>query len=634
MPLIDLKTNLKSLKYGSDQPGGGSSGLPYIQTRMPSNNLITIGAAYGPGNTNPIFRPGTTGNADFPIRGGGQDFNLGTQTFTISSKVDKERIKKFMKDPSRGRIFLNKQIGLQFSNPRIETGKSFQVAPASNILPGLIENTRIYNNGFNTLQQVGFAGTGFHVPRAGISPFDYASKYYKDIVGAQSLLNADTVVDVNRLLILRTLKLSSTPSKSIVNINQINNLGISLNRKLLFNYLGGPESVYGIGATTIKRVEDTSENAAKFKAAKNDKINSLVGMTYDTIMKQSLNKVAEGIKSTNIQDYKTTNTPIKSREEYYSLTMKNSPDKMNALKSFIFNNTYEPWQEGVNLSKDGRKDIIKFAFEAIENNDPSRSFAIFFRAYLSGFTDNHQASISAFKYIGRGEDFYTYQGVSRAIGFSFKIAVGSEQEQKPLYTKLNHLISQVYPDYSDTLGIMRAPIIRLTIGDYLYRVAGMLENVSITIDDNTPWEIESSENLKQLPHVINVQCSFKPIQDFLPRRINENNLDVPFITKSDNMYVSLEDHPTMIANKDRMSKDLNGLPEAKPFNFSSTSFLSNFEKQGLPYKPKGLQPIDTIKSTTFPFKYSPPKKPKLFESNFERDIRTGNFFEVFRQDKK
>jgi hypothetical protein len=526
MPLIDLKTDLKSIKFGADQLGGGSSGLPYIQTRMPPINLIMLA---GPGNTNPIYRPGTTGNSDFPIRGGGPDFNLGTQTFTISSKVDKERIKKFMKDPSRGKIFLDKQIGLQFSNPRIETGKSFQVAPASNILPGLIENTRIYNNGFNTLEQVGFAGTGFHVPRAGISPFDYASKYYKDIVGAQSLLNAESVVDINRLLILRTLKLSTTPSRSIVNINQVNNLGISLNRQLLFNYLGGPESVYGIGATTIKRIEDTSRAS---------KINTTFSMTYDNIMEQKLNRVAQGKKSKFIQDYRTPNVSIPNREAVYNLTVSGSADQMNALKSFLFKNNNAPWEYESQKSKD----IIKFAFEAIENNNPSNSSAIFFRAYLAGFNDSHQATISSFKYIGRGEDFYTYQGVSRTIGFSFKIAVGSEQEQKPTYTKLNHLISQVYPDYSDTYGIMRAPIIRLTIGDYLYRVAGMLENVNITVDDNAPWEITSNDDLKQLPHVINVQCSFKPIQDFLPRRVNDSHLNVPFITKAGENYVDLENN--------------------------------------------------------------------------------------------
>jgi hypothetical protein len=41
MPLINLKTDLKSLKYGKDTIGGGYSGQPYIQTKIPVsfNNL-------------------------------------------------------------------------------------------------------------------------------------------------------------------------------------------------------------------------------------------------------------------------------------------------------------------------------------------------------------------------------------------------------------------------------------------------------------------------------------------------------------------------------------------------------------------------------------------------------------------
>jgi hypothetical protein len=539
MPLIDLKTNLKSLKYGNDQPGGGSSGLPYIQTKMPPTNLITLA---GPGNTNPIFRPTSTGNSDFPIRGGGIDFNIGTQTFTISSKVDKERIKKFMKDPKRGTIFLNKQIGLNLSNPKIETGNSFQVVPGSNLIPGLIENTRIYNNGINTLTQVGVQGTGTHLPRQGVFPLDYASKYYKDIVGAQSLLNSTEVIKINRLLILQNLKLNTSATRTnLGNINQINKLGISLNRNTLFKYLGGPGSTYGIGSTTIKRVDDTSQAAIKFVGQQS--------MTYDDIFSQNVNNTDRktGKRTTNIQDY-ITKEKIKTREEFYNLNIsgkdsaKRTPDQMNMLKSFLFDNSVAPWE----IKKEGTKDIIKFVFEAIENNRPSTSWAIFFRAMINGFNDSHQASINSFKYQGRGEDFYTYQGVSRNISFGFKIAIESSDELRPLYTKLNHLVSQVYPDYSQTYEVMRAPMIRLTIGDYLYRVAGMLETINITIDDNSPWDINYFENTKQLPQVINVQCSFKPIQDFVPRRVNDANLNVPFMTNSEEDYLSLEGYNQII----------------------------------------------------------------------------------------
>ena len=38
MPLIDLKTNLKDLKFGNDEYGGGDSGQPYVQVKIPATN--------------------------------------------------------------------------------------------------------------------------------------------------------------------------------------------------------------------------------------------------------------------------------------------------------------------------------------------------------------------------------------------------------------------------------------------------------------------------------------------------------------------------------------------------------------------------------------------------------------------
>jgi len=38
MALRDLQTNLKSLQFGNDTPGGGSSGLPYIQNGLPADS--------------------------------------------------------------------------------------------------------------------------------------------------------------------------------------------------------------------------------------------------------------------------------------------------------------------------------------------------------------------------------------------------------------------------------------------------------------------------------------------------------------------------------------------------------------------------------------------------------------------
>lgn len=527
MPLIDLKTNLKDIKYGMDRLGGGWSGQPFVQFPIQGYYVLpTLTQYYSLNRSNP----------DYPIRGGSPEFNLGTQTFTYASQIDKDRIKKFMESKPRGKAFLDKQIGLQLSNPKTETGNSFQVAPGSNRIPGLLENTRIYNNGKNTLQQVGYQGTGVHVPRHGIVAMDYASKYYRDVVGAQNINNN---ASTNRLLILAKLKLAtSSKSVSLSNITEINKLGISLNRNYLFQYLGGPGSVYGIGNTTVKRYEDTSKAAIKIKSIK--------AMTYDDIMSQKVNtfNATSGSMTTNIQDFKNPGEKFQSREDIYYMTTKGQADKMQALKSFLFANDRGPWEVDDWRVNTGTKDMIKFVFEAIENNDPKQSWAIFFRAMLNGgITDNHQASINSFKYLGRGEDFYTYQGVSRAISFAFRIPVSSKEELKPIYTKLNHLISQCYPDYSQTFGIMRAPVVRITIGDYFYRLAGMLESVNVTVDDTYSWEInyENDKDLRQLPQIINVQCTFKPIHDFVPRRENINQTNVPFMTKPGEDYVSIKD---------------------------------------------------------------------------------------------
>jgi hypothetical protein len=121
--------------------------------------------------------------------------------------------------------------------------------------------------------------------------------------------------------------------------------------------------------------------------------------------------------------------------------------------------------------------------------------------------------------MGRGENFYTYGGFDRSVSFGFKIAVGSKQELDNIYKKVNFLMSQVYPDYSDA-GYMRAPIIKLTIGDYLYRVPGFLENVNVSIDQSSTWEIDEDS---QLPHYVDISTSFKPILEQLPQRIVFND---------------------------------------------------------------------------------------------------------------
>lgn len=518
--LVTLRTDLKSLRYGSDRPGGGSSGQPYIQTRIPSSNLVSLNpdTLGGAGNTNPIYGVNSTGGLDFPIRGGTIEVNLGSQTFTLSSRIDKERIRKFYEDDPRGATFKRKQIELQLTNPITQTGNSFFKLGSeySDLgVRGLLQNTRIYNNGKNTLTSVGLSGTGLRATRQGLIPIDTQAKYYFDVVSAESRLSTYEVTNTNRLLILNNLKMTSgaTFNNPFVGIGQANRLGISLNKNLLFDYLTGPGSVYGLGKTTIKRSKDSDTRGAATKYA------SMKGMTYDNIMSQNLNNTTDGIRTTRIQaGYVTGSTDTRENIYSYNAGSKNKSDRINLTS--VLNKIIDKSDPWINNYK---KDLIKFGFECIDNDNPTSATFLQFRAYLDGgISDSNQGEWGSFRYVGRGEEFFTYQGFTRTVSFAFKIAAQSSDELLPIYDKINYLVSQVYPDYSTTTNIMRAPVVRVTIGDYLYRVPGILQNVNLQIDQATSWEIrqldEKGNILGELPQQLSVNITFKPIMDELPKK--------------------------------------------------------------------------------------------------------------------
>jgi hypothetical protein len=106
------------------------------------------------------------------------------------------------------------------------------------------------------------------------------------------------------------------------------------------------------------------------------------------------------------------------------------------------------------------------------------------------------------------------------MSVSFKVAALSAEEMEPMYQKLNYLMSNLMPDYSDqggTLGVlMKGPLVRMTIGNYIDGQLCKLDSVSYTIPQDSPWEISlASQDGKplelNLPHIIEVQLSFTPI---------------------------------------------------------------------------------------------------------------------------
>ena len=124
MPLIDLKTDLKSLRYGKDTLGGGWSGQPYIKKPIPDS-------------AGDLFS-----QEDFILRGGA---NAVSDSITDVSRLTQMFFD--LKSPN-GLFFIAKQQLLSRTSVRTQT---------SGIL-----NEGAYSP-LNTLSQAGVNALGIHL---------------------------------------------------------------------------------------------------------------------------------------------------------------------------------------------------------------------------------------------------------------------------------------------------------------------------------------------------------------------------------------------------------------------------------------------------------------------------------------
>ena len=164
MPLVNFSTDLTTLRYGSDRPGGGWSGEPWIRSPNPDlPQTVTTEALELFQN---FYRANKT-TSDFPIRGGA----IGLLE-TPAGRIDRSRIKAFLDSKTKGTIFKLKQRGLQLVNPNMQVptvvgafdtalrdflglGNESQIADS---IPSL-ETTRYYSpNAGNTLLQTQVQG--------------------------------------------------------------------------------------------------------------------------------------------------------------------------------------------------------------------------------------------------------------------------------------------------------------------------------------------------------------------------------------------------------------------------------------------------------------------------------------------
>jgi hypothetical protein len=316
------------------------------------------------------------------------------------------------------------------------------------------------------------------------------------------------------------------------------------NPNVLKEYGGGAHSLFGIGQTRIKRYGPfVVDESKKHPSNKTVGFASLgLGMSLKSLV-DFRNQKSDSAKNIYLGNEvgernlleSSTDYSIHNLEDQYGI---GNPGKLD-IKYKSYNAPYNAGTvDRINMSDIMRrsdleepgknlKDLIKFRIAVVDTENPLNDNVMLFRAFLTNFSDGYTGDWDSFKYNGRAENFYIYNGFDRKISFGFKIAAQSRYEMIPLYRKLNYLVAQTAPEYKNRR--MRGVFSRLTIGDWCNELPGFFTSIDLSVDTSTPWEIrldsKKDADMNELPMVVNVSCNFTPVHNFAP----ENRIDSPFI---------------------------------------------------------------------------------------------------------
>jgi hypothetical protein len=592
MSLFDkLKdTKFKSLKFGSDKPGGGTSPEPIIQKPIKDNNLVGM-----------------------------------EKTIADTAAENRDRISRLIKSTPRGINFINKQSGLQLSNTRLELPKTNIFGVGINTSTRLTPST-FYNKETLLAQEGGDVGD--HFDRFGLTPFMEDSYKYINIATSNNTDKNNRLVGLQNKLETKYYKL--TPGASItpssINILKSKVKGIlggistfantlagisnifggspflnSVNTKIsgisrlvspflsptIDQYIGGPGSKFGIGTTNIRRFDYTND-LDKFRAvkefsdigARNGRVaytsSSLYGASSEfnsspfidkgvineppkSPIKSQFQRLQEQIRKPTIS-YDGANVSVGKDNTNYSYKTKSLPqnsnlplnpqnfglDKNNELFNYITNDSNR--LDEMYDRNDGEN--MSVVFQLINPFTAQNLHRIIFPAYINGFKVNSNATWNDVSYIGRSESLYVYSKFKRTVSFNLQIPCFNIIELRERHRALGALESSLAGQYNNNK--LGGILTRLYLGNYLKGETGIITDISYDIPNDSSWDID-----EQLAHNINVSINFTVIHNDLPTYRREGGFFSKTIPNGANYFISSDKALTNTgATKDSFNKDI------------------------------------------------------------------------------
>jgi hypothetical protein len=188
------------------------------------------------------------------------------------------------------------------------------------------------------------------------------------------------------------------------------------------------------------------------------------------------------------------------------------------------------------LDKNKKMDVPYMLIEHYGKKDDTFKGDILLPGTISGITETATPNVSSFKYVGSPFNLYRYGGVERTLAWSVKLYYTDMETKLNMINNLDRLRRLVFPDedistitYGGAEANGNSPmlynpnLVYVTIGDVYTKMFGIIDTLSITIDDATPWATPSNNtgegrtNLYGLntPHpiIMDVAMSMKLIEN-------------------------------------------------------------------------------------------------------------------------
>tara|TARA_R110001599_G_scaffold1706_5_gene8495 strand:- start:47010 stop:48680 length:1671 start_codon:yes stop_codon:yes gene_type:complete len=471
----------------------------------------------------------------------GKDNPSGKINFITAPIMDTVRVGKFMGSPN-GLLFMAKQFGLQLTNPKSEFPP---------LIPAGLHPNRIFNP-LSFIGQIPANAIGLHMDRHGAGfanvpefNYEYTVKFYNNPPFPQDPNDTfNRLVRLAKELGTGRFDKAAAPlnvPKGIAKINTIlDKLAGFANRgkgepiKMLSGLMG-PNSLFGIGRTTIRR----SRFPASFTS---EKIKMQYSHGDDTYIKKN----PEG-------SYKAIAEHPSALEGIYDVVIdgpdaegeSTTPRGIFAYKSFEYGDIIRASKESTLIDYTGKKDYIETnansvyglvdygnqrgeSDKLVTEEDPElNDFVKFsitgkidnaerilkFRAYgLGSISDDTSFNWNEVNYSGRTATQFAFDKVSRTLTHDLIIPAFTPDELKANYNKLDQLYKMASPSI-DSSGLPTAPLNKFTLGDLYDDVNVVIEKITFTIEEDFPWDIgvgaEGETAEAQLPMVIKLNLSYK-----------------------------------------------------------------------------------------------------------------------------